>query len=293
MSNPFFEEDNEVAACKKLDGVLAALDFKKPNRLSPSTLNDFITNRGGWFYKKIAKQGSFETAPYFIRGQAVEAGIVSMLKSRDKGLAYEDRMATALSLAGKHFDDAETGHFNEKQKEELKQHRLDLEGYIAKGTEALGIYGPLLGTQKEIKVEIKGCSIPFYGFIDFLFESCVVDTKVVAKKPSGLTQGYCIQGTVYFLATRLPVYFEHLVKTCPKTGAVFSNYREDVRKQSWPMPFWVDYIQMAAKAMEGAYDCILSGDTVSLFKHLCFPDIDAFYESEDQNQIISFWRKLQ
>lgn len=280
--NPFLAKD-----CPKPQEVEKIIDqplkLDKPPHLSPSTINSFLTNRAQWFYEKVAGMGKFVTAPYFARGLAVEAGIVQMLRGVD--------LAGAVAHAQAELGTTKVDDFSQEQLEEMKQIHEDLEGYIIKGYEEVNMFGSMRETQKKISINVEGCSIPIIGFIDFDMEHAVIDTKVLGKKPSGLTQGYCIQGATYYLATKRPVIFVALVKTQPKGVATFNAYQEDVSKQKLPLAYWIDYITMAARAMEGIYNAAASGDVESIIKHMAFPDLSSSFEQRDRDNLLRFWRK--
>lgn len=285
MSNPFLDDD-AVATPQKIDSVLESVTISKPKHLSPSTINSFLERRSVWFKEKVLKQGVFQQTPYFIRGTAVEAGIIEVLKGKS--------LAEAVEVAENLVKAENVDHLSKEDLEKLAVHYSSLRGYIEAGAVEIQMYGQMVDNQRQISLQLDSCSMPIMGYVDFVMDTpAVLDTKILGKKPSGLTQSYSIQGTVYRVATKLPVIFIAVVRTEPKGVPTFKAYQENVEKQELPLIYWLDYIKMATEAIEGVYDCAISGDTIGLIKHMSFPDLSSMFEQRDRNEMLKMWKTLK
>lgn len=281
--NPFLAE--EPPTPKQVDRTLEDVVIEKPKHLSPSTINRFIENRGAWFNEKVMRNSTFKQTPYFIRGTAIEAGIVEFLKS--------ENIDKAVEVAENIFKSENVDHFSEKEKEELLEHYTNIRGYVTTGAKEVSLFGGLVEAQRKIELTLDCCSIPIMGYLDFVMDApAVIDTKILSKKPSGLTQGYAIQGTVYKLATKLPVIFVAVVKTAPKGVPTFNAYQENIEKQEMPMLYWLEYLRLAATAMEAVYDCAISGDTIGLMKNMSFPNLASMWNQRDRDDLLRAWKSM-
>ena len=281
--NPFLSAD--PPAPKQVERTLEDVVIEKPKHLSPSTINRFIENRGAWFNEKVMRNGTFKQTPYFIRGTAIEAGIVEFLKTND--------IDKAVTVAENIFKSENVDHFSEKEREELLEHYNNIRGYVSAGGREVSLFGGLVEAQRKIELQLDCCSMPIMGYLDFVMDSpAVIDTKILSKKPSGLTQGYSIQGTIYRLATKLPVIFVAVVKTAPKGVPTFNAYQENIEKQDMPMLYWLEYVKMAAAAIDAVYDCAISGDTIGLMKNMSFPNLASMWNQRDRDELLAAWKKM-
>lgn len=258
-----------------------------PTHLSASTISRFISNRSAWYAEKIAKTAHFQTKPYFQRGKGVEKAIEHMLLNGFPVIDPEVRLA-AID-AGRVELGADTTGFNAEDMEKMAQYWDDIPGYLDSCLLNLEKWGKFVSTNRRIEIMVKTCSIPIIGYLDFEFEHAVIDTKVLGKKPSGLTQAYSLQGVIYFLATKKPVVFEAMVRTCPKGVPTYITHEEDIRHQKLPPLYWKQYLELAAQAMENVYQTAIEGDTYGLLKWMSFPDLSACYEADDRNELLQSW----
>lgn len=258
------------------------MELVKPEHLSASTINRFIENRTAWFAEKIERSVKFQSKPYFQRGKAVEETIKCLLEGAT--------MTTALKQ-GREELWKDTEGFSPDEMEKMREYDDHLEGYansfmINIESERLGDY---VGANRKIEFKLKTCSIPIIGFLDFEFENAVVDTKVMARKSSNLSQGYCIQGTSYVIATGKTCKFAVMVRTAPKKGVEYNTYIHDVKMQPQPLIYWKKYMELAVQAIEGVYDCALEGDTFGLMRNMSFPNLSACYEDSDREELLKAW----
>lgn len=254
-----------------------------PSHLSPSTINSFIERRSEWYMNKVAKVTKFKTTDYLQRGKGVEAALQHWLETRN----FDEAVKVGVS----ELFDFPDGELQGEELEKLHAHKEDLPKYLGKAIEVYSGYLGFRKAQHKIEVLVEGCTIPIIGYIDFLFSGFWTDLKVLSRKPSGLSQGYMIQGAVYYLATGLPGTFTCLVKNNPKSGPVFHCYEEVLSQQKRSIEYYVEYIKLACRAIEGVYKSVHNGDTDALVKHMSFPSLESFYSEKDADAALAYWRQ--
>jgi hypothetical protein len=259
-------------------------EIVKPDHLSASTINLFISSRSAWYAQKVARTTKFATKPYFQRGKAVEETIKCLLEGAT--------MTTALKKGTEELW-SDTTNFSPDDMEKMKGYEVDLEGYASSFMSEINNHrlGDYVGANQKIEIKVKTCSIPIIGYLDFNFENAVVDTKVLGRKCSTLSQGYCIQGLTYFLAMQKTCKFAVMVRTAPKQVATFNTYMLDIREQPDPPVYWKEYLELAAEAIEGVYDCALAGDTFGLMRNMSFPDLSSCFEEGDKVDLLKGWKE--
>jgi hypothetical protein len=271
---------------KKMEDLLETGLLSKPDKVSPSTLNDFIERRGSWYLRKVAGISDFKTSDYLQRGKGVESGLECLLQ----GGSEED----ALDIATKELMNFKEGDLNEVQMAKLMDHKAYLGHYVKcawDNYQKFKMFG-LKSSQAKVSMQPDFCSFELYGYVDFMWSKLWTDLKILGQKPSGLSQGYMVQGAVYYMATKCPGIFTIVVRNNPKAGPVFNYYEEHLLKQKRDIDWWWNYVRMAAIALDGVYDCAQSGDVDRLIKHMSFPNLDAFYGENDIDDAIKYWSKL-
>lgn len=270
---------------KYFEDSLDASLLVKPTKVSPSTINSFIETRSKWYMGKVAGVSSFVTSDYLQRGKGIESGLQCLLQ----GGSEQDAVEVAVKELW-NFEDT----IPQEQVEKIKDYEFYMPQYLKCAWEHYSRYHffKLQTSQAVVEYQPDYCSFKLYGYVDFLYDRMWTDLKVLSRKPSGLTQGYSIQGAVYHLATNKPGIFTCLVRTNPKGGPQFNMYEEHLLKQPKPFDFWSNYLRMACIAMEGVYDCAQSGDVDNLIKHMSFPNLDAYYGDNEINEAFAFWSKL-
>ena len=177
----------------------------------------------------------------------------------------------------------------EKDQEECSEYAMMMKDFIQCGVDALSPYGPLLDrrspdwTKFGVRIEYKHpeVPVPFYGFLDFLYDDVVVDLKVLGKKPSKLSMAYVQQGLIYKWGTGLPVVFEAISHT--KTRGCECN-RHKLSDQ--PYLSWHEkYLVAAANNLLAVYDAINNGDTVTLLRLMSFPNLDAVWNQKESESL--------
>jgi len=269
-----------------LEKMLEVGILTKPDKISPSTMSNFIERRSAWYMSKVAGMSTFTTSDYLQRGKAIEAGLQCLLQGGNE----EDAMAIGL----KELWDFPDGDLNESQLVKMQDHAASLGAYLQccwTNYQKFQFLG-LKSAQAKVSLQPDFCSFELYGYVDFLWSKLWTDLKVLSQTPSKLSQGYCVQGAIYDKATGQPGVFTIVARTNPKAGPVYRYSEQHIRKQEKSLDWWWAYVRMAAIAMEGVYDCALSGDVDNLIKHMSFPNLESFYGENDINDALKFWSKL-
>lgn len=262
--------------------------LSKPKHLSPSTISSFIERRHEWYMNKVAGVSEFTTSDFLQRGKAIETGLAHLLEG--------GTMAEAVRAAIFELHDFQS-ILPLAQQEKIKQHEKDIPYYLTCAIEGYSKYGAgfnkLEHSQFKIELKTDACSMPIMGYVDFKYTGFWTDLKVLARKPSALSQGYCIQGVVYHMATGQPGVFTILVKNSPKKGDEYHFYEEHILKQEKPWTYWRDYMLMACSAIEGVYNAAYEGNVDKLIKHMSFPNLDSMYSEQDVSAALKYWERTK
>lgn len=256
------------------------LKLEKPEFLSPSTINSFISYRHSWYSQKVLGRG-FSSTHYFERGKAIEEGVRMVLEGSD--------LAEATRVANKMIRDGiKSGNLSKDDVEECSNYVLMMEDFIKTASDKISQYGKLRDredsrwTKLGVRIEFKHplIPIPLYGFLDFLYDDVCVDLKVKAKKPSGLDQGYIQQGLIYQWGTGVPVVFENLVYTSKGYNMypLWLNKVPFIEKQE-------KYLVAAANNLIAVYDAIYEGDCEKLLKAMSFPNLSAVWNKNEKDEL--------
>lgn len=237
--------------------------------LSPSTINSFIERRGTWYRQKVEGM-KFQPNPNMARGTAVEAAInhwiaggeVSAMTQvafnkfdqeleewkktaskggMDKYVELKDSIPGLVEVAYKHYDTEFT---------------------MTKPMSQCQISCTLPGVQREI-----------IGYLDYYRPKIMVnDCKVSAKTPSGLSQGYIIQGAIYQHATGCPVTFDFMVPNkTPISKSIMLTDEQFI--------FGLSYAAEAAKVLEALEICESPKEVMKL---MAFPNLSSFFTHEEK-----------
>lgn len=162
--------------------------------LSASQINTFCASPALWVMERLCGMragGGVGVAAH--RGTATEAGIEKGLF--DPAAPVEDCIAHALTK----FDALTAfrpGEYRDKE-------RLLIPGMVTVGLTELRQYGvptkPEDGRQHKIEVRLDGVSVPFLGFLDFVYDEhgIIVDLKTTGRMSSVITDPHARQGAVY------------------------------------------------------------------------------------------------
>jgi hypothetical protein len=164
------------------------------DHLSASQINTFCAAPALWIMERLCGlRAGGGVGPAAHRGTAAEAGIEVGLF--DQTAPVEQCVAVALSKF-----DALTAF---KAGEAATKERRLIPGMVEIGLSELRQYGvptkPEDGRQHRIEVQLDGVPVPFFGFLDFLYDDhgIVVDLKTSGRLPSMISEAHARQGALY------------------------------------------------------------------------------------------------
>ena len=232
---------------------------------SPSSINSFIEYRTSWFLQRIQNKWT-KAGVHAARGTAVEAGINYWLSNED--CTKEDAIKEALEVFTK-----ESLHLSD-----TFSIRQTIAPCVVATMDSFEEKGYTFGAelQKEIRTRLKGCNKDIIGKLDYFIDgNRVIDTKVVSKTPSSLKQGYILQGSIYRLATGLPVYFHFAVPL--KTKIVI----KEIMLTDEDYKYGIQLATVAARHIERIFDNLdcLDGD---LLKSMFFVNPTSLFSADDK-----------
>jgi len=239
---------------------------------SPSSVSSFLENRAQWYRNKIIGD-KFSGSEHTARGTAVEAGINNWLTCSDTDSTIE-AIKHALEIWHR-----ETESFKDDPQFQLKEleFKQSIAPLVNAGIESvkeryLEVIDAYPVQQHKISLDIPGCKFPVLGYLDWYFPNkLVVDNKVSGKKPSKLKQGYIVQGSVYHMATGLPVEFHFEVANKTPTITTFRMSKEDIQYG------WMLFCR-AAKAIENIFANPLDGQ---LLQDIFLANPEAMFSEKD------------
>lgn len=257
---------------------MSATPLIKPDFLSPSTVNSFIAYRHQWYAQKVLGRG-FTSTHYFERGKAVEEGVRMVLE----GSSLDEAVTAANAMLKEGMKD-----LPEEDRNECMEYVLMMRKYIEVGSNQLKKYGKLNDrnhpnwTKRGVRVEFKHpiVPVPFYGFLDFLFDDVCADLKVKKKKPSTLDASYIQQGLIYQWATKVPVVFENIVHTSKGTD-VYPLWLNKVPSLDWHEKNLV----AAANSLLAVYDAVYSGDIDKLLHAMSYPNLSGVWNKNEKVEL--------
>tara|TARA_R110000822_G_scaffold162974_1_gene303296 strand:+ start:21 stop:824 length:804 start_codon:yes stop_codon:yes gene_type:complete len=153
---------------------------------SPSSVNEFLTNRPMYVLRKLFGY-KFSTEPPMERGTATEKYLPDVLNGKID-------IDEAVSLSLKHFDKMCNPEMKKYHEEKA------VIPYLVRGAyEELKNYGKLVSYQEKIQGKIN--EYDYYGYTDFVFEkdgkNIIVDLKTTTKKPYKLSSSHARQVSLY------------------------------------------------------------------------------------------------
>lgn len=252
--------------------------IQKPQRLSASTINSFLSRRPGWVLGKLfGFRGP--SNPNFCRGKAVEDGVNLYVETRKTGRNDDDVIEEAIAHARQRYEDhllkdqVTTGKIDDIRKhiEPFTRKGID---FLVPGWETSGFPS----TQSRIEKPVLGRD--FICFLDYEEEARVRDLKCVGRKPSKLSLDYQVQGSIYKYVTGKPVIFTHV---CP--SGVF-----DIPVTTNEYDFAMGLIGHAIEAIDRIYDLLAESDQArEMCELMGFPDINALWNGEEiRHQLKSY-----
>ena len=157
--------------------------------LSASSLNTWINAPSLWVLEKLlGHRGQMGVAAH--RGTATEAGVSHGLF--DPNATHEDCVAVALPI----FDRLSAFSGDGKRDAE----RAAIPGMIKQGL-ALREHGlprrPNEGEQHRVEITLEGVGVPVIGFLDWMYNTEVLDLKTTMRVPSSMSETHLRQASVY------------------------------------------------------------------------------------------------
>lgn len=242
--------------------------------LSPSTINSFIERRGTWYRQKVEGM-KFQPNPNMARGTAVEHAINSWLATGEfKNLAEVAINKFDLELVDWIKTASNSG------KEKYNELRTSIPGLVEVAfkhfEKEFDIRKPI--SQHKITCKLPGVNREVIGYLDYYRPGFLVnDCKVSAKTPSGLNQGYIIQGALYKEATGCDIVFDFIIPN--KTPVVKS-----IKMTDDEYIFGLSYAIEAAKVLEELENC---SDPKRVMKLMAFPNLSSFFTYEEKKEAAS------
>ncbi len=195
---------------ERIKGVVTMNGFETHGigHLSPSQINMAMDSASAWVVSKLLKQ-RFTVGIPAERGKAVESGVARGLYHPD--IPISDCQARAIEVF-----ESNTALMSGLDSEERKKVYPTIEAMVEMAVEQLRPLGnPIWPAEThQNRVEIK-CrfkkgedgTVPIIGFLDFLYDTQIVDLKTTGRLPTKMSAAHCRQAAVYARATGLPIKF--------------------------------------------------------------------------------------
>lgn len=179
--------------------------------LSASSLNLWAEHPGLWALRYLG-QVKDEDSPAVWRGKAVEDGLTALLHGRDP-------LETALAT----FEANAQGEVSD----EISEQRRAIKPMVNVLLRAPLNGNSLIGTQFKIEHWLDGVSVPFIGYIDYLFDDSLIDLKTTLRCPSAPKISHVRQVALYTAAKDKPA---SLLYVTDKKFALYPVSAEDSEK---------------------------------------------------------------
>lgn len=182
------------------------------DHLSGSTINSFIENKPSFFKNKIERAG-FSPNPNMCRGKAVEHVIQIALEDSTAMQSKEEINKTVIAAYDEELRPwaLSRGSSYNKLNDDIRD-TLPRMAQLGINTYRNLYAGKMVHCQVKVIGQLPGLDFDIIGYEDFVvFGQEVSDCKVVKKSAKRLSQGYCISGAFYRLASNLPVFYDLLV----------------------------------------------------------------------------------
>lgn len=271
---------------------MSIIKVNKKDYISPSQINSFIERRDQYIRNYVFGE-PWGGNSSFSRGNAVEFGLNLVVD----GMSPQEAASKAWP---EYLRDCEQNNLSSEEVAKISKEDI-VNSVISAGEyflDTLKIRSR--DTEKQSKVVYSDSNLPknIIGYLDYklgsaLFSgSSIIDLKTAAKTPSKLSPGYKLQGTVYHLATGLPVSFCYVVSL--KKGAtvtVIPITQEDIAEYK-PIIF------AAAKAIDAFWSIVpdeIDDDYIDAFNALAFPNIHGAWNADERisliNSAVNTWLK--
>jgi len=190
------------------------------DHLSSSQINTWIAAPSYWVLNKLmGVKGSMGCAAH--RGTATESGVSAGLF--DHALSAEDCTGIALPL----YDRATALNGDPNRDKE----RAAIPGMVEIALQELRPRGVPIrpnGDQHKIEIQLEGVSVPIVGYLDWMYETEVIDLKTTLRVPSQMSESHLRQATIYKVA--IPDKRNRFFYTSDKKSVMHTLNREQYDK---------------------------------------------------------------
>jgi hypothetical protein len=209
-----------------------------------------------------------DVGPSAWRGSAVEAGVDWAV------MRLDDPIDVAVAKAYERFDlDAQGETSNE-----IEHERASLSLMVA---QAVMIMRPLgMPTARQFKIEhwLDGIEVPVIGYIDYLYETSLVDLKTTNRMPSEVRPDHAVQVAIYSEATGKKPF---LAYATPK-----KSWLAPITAEQYEQSLWT--VTQSARAVRALLSSVESKEQAAA---LFVPDFGSFYWSEGLiREALTVWR---
>ena len=233
------------------------------NHLSASSINQFVVSPAQ-FLGRIAGLSS-TVGPAAWRGTASEQGIYA---------ACADGNAMELALNAFDKEWLENGDHFDRVK--LQKERDSIKNYVQHGAALYKTLGPIVEYQKKIVIDFDDLEIPFVGYVDFVFENAIRDTKTTARKPSSLSEANSRQLSIYAMA--YPDYEVWVDYITPKEAVCYRLTNTEY------------YQKQVLKIAMGIRRFLSISDDIHELLAMIHPDLDHWHWNDDmKTQANKIW----
>ena len=226
--------------------------------LSASQINSWIEDPAAYLARLAGLKSKFGPAAW--RGTAVEKGIQESITGNP------DYLLVARASFEKENIENE-GHFADVT---INNEYEAMDTYIQQGLSLYNTLGAPAFYQQKIVHDIEELEIPFVGYIDFLYDDQIRDTKTTARRPSSLTHSAARQLSIYNWA--------YPDKEC---WVDYITPREVVSWKVHDVKFYQDQVISVALGLRRFLS--MSDSTIELCK-MFYPNFDHWKWNKDMEQ---------
>lgn len=234
---------------------------------SASSCCSYLYNRTQWYLQKV-RGFKFIQNQDTARGSACEEGLNHWYRNKNtEGIDLGELKKECIVKAHEKFNQEALGVFESEPEFKNTINRIvpaaiDYFDNNYEGTPKL---------QQKINWSHQSLEKPFIGYLDFDFDTLVVDCKITAKTPSQLPQRYVIQGAIYKAATGKEVDFVYSIPLKDKVNVKPFTLTKAEAKEGLGLAI------ATARAIEKTIDA-LEFFTQDVLDAIFFPNPDAFYK---------------
>jgi len=239
------------------------------NHLSPSSINQFITNPTYWLLK-VSGYTENLGIPAFWRGTAVDNTIEKSLY--DLRLSKKTLKEFALNVFDQYEYDAMHGDLL-YDKKKAQTERKALINYIDIAIPFFRQLGKPIKTQGKIKLEFEEIPVPIIGYYDLYYEGIVRDIKTTNRMPAVLPESYSRQLSIYATA----------LDAVPLIDFVYATTStQEVR--TVPVDNIEEHLKVVRKACNAMMSLLAYSSDITQIAGLLIPNFDDWIWSNKEKQ---------